>query len=706
MAIITLEVGVPLSGYPFTSIASAIAYMRATDPAGVPVTNTWIIDVHAGTYFENVDLIDTLGTATNPVTLQAHGNDVVVVDGGVGTTVFYAQLTADIDAVVATIPLSSVTGFPTSGIATINGEVITYTGISGLNLTGAVRPSGITHLTNDYVCNGLSFSVNYSGAANLTIDGLKVVNYLRDGVVGFSLQATCKVRNCKAYSTSPYARAFTVDGIGGFNCYLTNCFADVAVTCPFIYQVAGSTSPLFMDNLTFVGHGGGMPNTGEPIGSQPPIASNYSIGVGGVGSVVRNCHITNGYIEDSGTGTLIDSNWLDQSGVFGGINPVVTNNIFLNTQGVKVTIPYGGWYDVAFSIAVINIGLPQIFNNTINDPLATAPIIFTNTPVSGIVKNNIIQMSVAGYAVLAYANVPALDSNCYYMTGSASLQVYFNGVNHTSLGSMQAVGQEIHGIVANPLFVAPSTPVPESFKVQSNSPCNNAGVALSGIVDGDYFGNLRPLGGHWDIGFSQHSPQFSYPIYDATMPILPKLYQNAGRRFARTYARITYSLMYIFARALSMLGVNDFLIAMNQLNVNTATGNFLELWGSYFGTRRYPNETDAAFSQRIIANVLTPRTIKQTILDALYTVEGVVTVEIFEGNYAAFFVGYSYIGYAGSTGFELLSDLIVDTVNYSTFYFTVILTVKGNVDYQQILNAINDNKAGGVKYTVIITQVI
>jgi len=69
---------------------------------------------------------------------------------GVNTT-----LSAGINATVTTIPLTSVSGFPVSGNILIGAEDITYTAISGSNLTGCVRGvNGTTaaiHNTSDAV---------------------------------------------------------------------------------------------------------------------------------------------------------------------------------------------------------------------------------------------------------------------------------------------------------------------------------------------------------------------------------------------------------------------------------------------------------------------------------------------------------------------------------------------------------------------------
>ena len=71
---------------------------------------------------------------------------------GVTTT-----LSAGINSSVTTIPLTSVTNMPSSGKIKINDEIISYTGISSLNLTGATRAADDTtaasHTSGDAVTN-------------------------------------------------------------------------------------------------------------------------------------------------------------------------------------------------------------------------------------------------------------------------------------------------------------------------------------------------------------------------------------------------------------------------------------------------------------------------------------------------------------------------------------------------------------------------
>ena len=93
---------------------------------------------------QNVTLVDSQTVYTFYRTAADGTSD------GISTT-----LTAGINASVTDIPLTSVTGMPTTGTIIINSEEMTYSGISSLNLTGAVRgvngTTAATHSTSDAV---------------------------------------------------------------------------------------------------------------------------------------------------------------------------------------------------------------------------------------------------------------------------------------------------------------------------------------------------------------------------------------------------------------------------------------------------------------------------------------------------------------------------------------------------------------------------
>ncbi len=103
------------------------------------------------------------GTVAGPVTIIAS----TYVNAGQQTT-----LSSAIDAVVTTIPVVSVSGFPSSGTLRIDNELITYAGISGSTFTGCVRGSVSTlpasHLISTQVYGQNTIS---SSATQISIGG-------------------------------------------------------------------------------------------------------------------------------------------------------------------------------------------------------------------------------------------------------------------------------------------------------------------------------------------------------------------------------------------------------------------------------------------------------------------------------------------------------------------------------------------------------
>lgn len=83
-----------------------------------------------GTYQINVGLDTTVGGT---------GWGAGPFGGPSGHTAASTTLSAGITAAVTTIPLTSASGFPTSGYIIVNSEVIQYTGVSSNDLTGATR---------------------------------------------------------------------------------------------------------------------------------------------------------------------------------------------------------------------------------------------------------------------------------------------------------------------------------------------------------------------------------------------------------------------------------------------------------------------------------------------------------------------------------------------------------------------------------------
>jgi hypothetical protein len=97
---------------------------------------------------------------------------------GVTTT-----LSAGINSSVTTIPLTSVTNMPSSGKIKVNDEIISYTGISSLNLTGATRGADDTtaasHTSGDAVTNFVNgaddiLEASFRNASNIDVPLTKI----------------------------------------------------------------------------------------------------------------------------------------------------------------------------------------------------------------------------------------------------------------------------------------------------------------------------------------------------------------------------------------------------------------------------------------------------------------------------------------------------------------------------------------------------
>ena len=69
-------------------------------------------------------------------------------DSQLGLSKSQTTLTADINATATTVPVASVSGLSSSGKIKIGGEIISYAGISTLNLTGCTRGQNITTATS------------------------------------------------------------------------------------------------------------------------------------------------------------------------------------------------------------------------------------------------------------------------------------------------------------------------------------------------------------------------------------------------------------------------------------------------------------------------------------------------------------------------------------------------------------------------------
>jgi parallel beta-helix repeat protein len=166
-------------------------------------------------------------------------------------------------------------------------------------------------------------------------------------------------------------------------------------------------------------------------------------------------------------------------------NIIIKNNIVKVYSGVNTG---GGG----------NSNLTLVNNTFINDLTLNTAFWPTGVGISNLsnckVKNNIFYDQ--DYkAWEAKGTNPGLDVdyNCMYRSDGKTP----NGVQKP---------HDLWGI--NPLFVNVGQ---DDYHLQSNSPCIDAGITLSGVTD-DYDGNPRPRGAAFDIGAYEYKPSISRPV--------------------------------------------------------------------------------------------------------------------------------------------------------------------------------------------------
>lgn len=220
-------------------------------------------------------------------------------------------------------------------------------------------------------------------------------------------------------------------------------------------------------------------------------------------------------------------------------------------------------------------------------------------------------------------------------------------------------------------------------------------------------GPLPGLSRYYYAAFAIYTAKATVASADATMPIFDNLYKNTGRkRFSRVFLSGPWSQIYALARLITTLVDVDIPAAMAQFNLQTATGYFANLWGQMFGSRRYPGEADQPYTARILSRVLLPRTVASTIIKQVLAVPGVYYCDIVDANNASMFIGHSYVGFSGVAGYETQGDSIVFDPVDNPFYFTVQIKILQSANLALILQAINDNKGSGTRFSVWILETI
>ena len=149
-----------------------------------------------------------------------------------------------------------------------------------------------------------------------------------------------------------------------------------------------------------------------------------------------------------------------------------------------------------------------IFNNTLfqNDSTGsgTGEIALQNNLTNIQFANNVISSRAQGIFISGVSSAqPAMNGDLYF-SGSATGTWGWKGATYTNLAAFTAAsGNEVHGLVADPLLISPNT---GNFKLNAGSPAINAGIALTTAQIGtmDLAGNSRVQSTGIDIGAYEH----------------------------------------------------------------------------------------------------------------------------------------------------------------------------------------------------------
>ena len=186
-------------------------------------------------------------------------------------------------------------------------------------------------------------------------------------------------------------------------------------------------------------------------------------------------------------------------------NNSVRNNIIVNTRrGISFFN-----YQTACGSGLKNT---LVENNTIVNSWEPAIRINAGTHTATVFRNNIF-FGRPGVAVL-YFDTPGdtrFTNNLFYSPSSLANQFTWNGISYSNLAAWQSgtPAYLTNNIWAHPLFASPNSFLETGYRILSNSPAIDAGVAGT---TADFWGARRPIDGNGDgiaktdIGAHEYKP--------------------------------------------------------------------------------------------------------------------------------------------------------------------------------------------------------
>jgi len=200
---------------------------------------------------------------------------------------------------------------------------------------------------------------------------------------------------------------------------------------------------------------------------------------------------------------LVEDNIIYENGLGGGsaINcdgvdhGMFRNNLLYHNHASGISLyaidgAHGSSYNTIYNNTIVMAPNSRFVINIPHDDHAA--------PVGNVIENNILYTpdSNHGSILIAGAHPSGFQSDHNVVVNRFSDN---NGDSTISLAKWQALGYDLHSIIATPaqLFVDPAT---FNFQLSSGSPAVDAGAPLPNDVPADILNVTRPQGQGWDIG--------------------------------------------------------------------------------------------------------------------------------------------------------------------------------------------------------------
>ncbi|MBI3500248.1 MAG: T9SS type A sorting domain-containing protein [Bacteroidetes bacterium] len=479
-----------------TSTAQAWKTIQKAFTSATPGSTVYI---RGGTYYENV-IANVSGTPANPITFRNYQTEVVVLDG-TGTSqndMLYIEDKSNLIVENITVQnkvVNYATGVTISATASGGVSNITLRNLKITSINWTSNPSA-TPTSNDNSNPMIVYGqgTNQANAiTNVVIDSCEVYNNITgfseavalDGNVDTFTVSNNSVHDNKNigidmegnYGTSSNA---ALDQARNGNCFQNICYNNVSnyATSGGIYVDGGKNT--IIERNTSYGNGWGIEIGCEQNGSTSNITVRDNVFYNN-----KEAGLAIGGYTSSTTGQVLNSS--------------VLNNTFLKDD-------------------YSNSGTGEIYMTKMSNCKIQNNIFYTNAQNILISKDNITPFS---------GN--SINYNCWYTPNNNSNNITVNwGTNSYSAFSnyVSQTGMDANSIYADPSLINSNIASPDFHLDINTSPCIDNGdfLFVAGVNETDYFGGVRVLNNHVDIG--AHETMFFMPVNEIETETGISIYPN------------------------------------------------------------------------------------------------------------------------------------------------------------------------------------